>query len=52
MLDGKHISERRFHINLAFWAGLEIIPQPTLVNSANPLVVHMASMPACSELRR
>jgi hypothetical protein len=31
MLDSQHSSERRFQINPAFWAGLEIIPQRTLV---------------------
>jgi hypothetical protein len=31
MLDSQHSSERRFHINPAFWAGLEIVPQRTLV---------------------
>ena len=31
MLEAQHNSERRFHINPAFWAGLEIVHQPTLV---------------------
>jgi hypothetical protein len=31
MLEAQHESERRFHINPAFWAGLEVIPQPKLV---------------------
>jgi hypothetical protein len=31
MLETQHNSERRFHINPAFWAGLEIVHQPTLV---------------------
>jgi len=31
MLAVQNEPERRFHINPAFWAGLEIIPQPTLV---------------------
>lgn len=31
MLEGLNVSERRYHINPAFWAGLEINPQPTLV---------------------
>jgi hypothetical protein len=31
MLETQHESERRFHINPAFWSGLEVSPQPTLV---------------------
>lgn len=31
MLESQHEPERRFHINPAFWTGLEIVPQPSLV---------------------